>query len=354
MPDQPKDNFELPPRRPSWLARYPRKFKLAATALLLFFVTVPPALIHNHVHSVAAIPATPQINIDKIALAGGNVIQTNVNAPALNSQDDRSIKLTPAPDPRVTQDTAMGSLPRIGDNGEMPWRIYARPFDIADRRPRVAIVITGLGLLRVITNEAIDDLPLAVTLAFDGQSSTVGAWIARARQDGHEVLLQVPMEPFDYPYSDPGPGTLLTSLPNSNNLSRLLAVMRRASGYVGITTVSGSRFTTDPTKFAAVLQTLRQRGLMVFDARVAPHSVITDMAREAGVPVATMTRRLGDDLAPDAITAALNDLEQTAILQGRAVGIAAATPVMLEQIQKWAKGLPKRGVALAPISAMVK
>lgn len=33
----------------------------------------------------------------------------------------------------------------------------------------------------------------------------------RAREAGHEILLQLPMEPFDYPDSDPGPQTLLAS-----------------------------------------------------------------------------------------------------------------------------------------------
>ena len=33
--------------------------------------------------------------------------------------------------------------------------------------------------------------------------------VARAREAGHEVLLEVPMEPFDYPDNDPGPQTLL-------------------------------------------------------------------------------------------------------------------------------------------------
>ena len=31
----------------------------------------------------------------------------------------------------------------------------------------------------------------------------------RARSEGHELFLQAPMEPFDYPDNDPGPQTLL-------------------------------------------------------------------------------------------------------------------------------------------------
>ncbi len=41
--------------------------------------------------------------------------------------------------------------------------------------------------------------------------------VARARGEGHEILLQVPMEPFGYPDNDPGPQTLLTSLTPEQN-----------------------------------------------------------------------------------------------------------------------------------------
>ena len=56
----------------------------------------------------------------------------------------------------------------------------------------------------------------------------------RARREGHEVLLQAPMEPFGYPDNDPGPQTLLTSLTPEQNIERLYWLMSRFHGYVGI------------------------------------------------------------------------------------------------------------------------
>ena len=57
---------------------------------------------------------------------------------------------------------------------------------------------------------------------------------ALARSEGHEILLQVPMEPFNYPDNDPGPQTLLTSLTPEQNLERLYWLMSRMQGYVGL------------------------------------------------------------------------------------------------------------------------
>ncbi|MDE1900612.1 MAG: divergent polysaccharide deacetylase family protein [Alphaproteobacteria bacterium] len=358
MSDPRSSKFDLPPRRETVLARMPRNVKMVGTVILLALAILPPAWMHGrklHAGTGFHEKAFPDaLNTSGAGDGQGEIVKTDITAPALNDQNDRSVKLLPAPDMRLTADDALGSLPRIADDGTQPWRAYARPFDTADRRPRLAIVITGLGLSRAMTDEIIDQTPPTVTLSFSAQSPVVGAWIARARQQGHEALLQIPMEPFDYPRSDPGAGTLLTSLPNSDNLERLQNFMRRASGYVGITTLSGSRFTTDPDKMQSVLQEMHDRGLMILDARVAPHSDVTDLAREDGVPVATATQRIDTDLSPAAIAAALSDLEKTAILRGRAVGVAAATPVLLDQLQIWAKTLPQHGVALAPVSAMVR
>ena len=77
--------------------------------------------------------------------------------------------------------------------------------------PRIAIVIEGLGIGANSTAEALAKLPAAVTFAFSPYGTDLERWVARARGEGHEVLLQVGMEPFDYPDNDPGPQTLLTS-----------------------------------------------------------------------------------------------------------------------------------------------
>ena len=329
---------------------------MAATAVILAALILPPALIHGAVHrrvgtlrpaSLADQPQNlPHLNTGKF--------ETDVNAPALNDQNDRSIKLDPAPDSRVTEDTNDGSLPRVGEDGMRPWQVYARPFNTADKRPRIALVITDLGLSRLITDQAIGQLPPPVTLSFDAQGPVVAAWGTRARQDGHEILLQLPMEPFDFPQSDPGPNTLLLHLPSSDNLARLNKVMARMSGYIGVTTAVDSSFALDQDKFMPVLQVLHDRGLMILDARVASHSPVTDMAHGKGIPAAAATERLDTDLAPEAIAAALDDLEKTARQEGYAIGITTATPVMLDQLQIWLKDLPQRGIALAPLSAMVQ
>jgi polysaccharide deacetylase 2 family uncharacterized protein YibQ len=147
---------------------------------------------------------------------------------------------------------------------------------------------------------------------------------------------------------------LLTTLPGTDNLTRLLWALRQSTGYVGVTTFTGSRFTTDPDKLGPILDVIKKRGLMVFDARVAPHSAMADMAKNRHLPVAIATQRIDQDLSPESIDAVLAQLEQTARLTGHAIGYASPTPVVLDRLDFWLKDLPQRGFALAPITAMAE
>jgi polysaccharide deacetylase 2 family uncharacterized protein YibQ len=362
----------LPPRKETFLARYPRWLKVGATLVALFVLTLPAyfggSRKAQHLAAVAAISAALEGIVTKTPPANP-APETSSNpspAPAMTPaavsaastadepEEDEHVLMTAAPDPDVAEDTAEGSLPRISEDGRQPWQVYARPFNAGDQRPRIAIVVTGVGLSRVASDEALEELPPNVTLAFDVESPVVAAWCSRARQLGHETLLDLPMEPFDYARSDPGPNALLTNLPNSDNMQRFLWALRQASGYVGVTTLSGSRFTTDPDKITPILEALHKRGLMIFDARVAPHSAITDLAHNANVPVAAMTQKLDENLSPEAIDTALNQLEQTARLSGRAVGLTASLPVVIDQLKPWLKQLRRDGIALVPLSAVVR
>jgi polysaccharide deacetylase 2 family uncharacterized protein YibQ len=285
---------------------------------------------------------------NKIQLAAGGA-----RGGRSNQFIEKIIALSSAPAPGLVEETPTGPLPQVSEDGQKPWQAYARPFDSADQRPKISLVMMDLGLSRIATTAAIEKLPGEVTLAFDTQGTGTHEWLEKARTDGHETLLALPMEPFDYPDSDPGPDTMLSTLPNTENLMRLLQAMKKGTGYVGVTTFSGSLLTTTPTKLAPLLGEIRDRGLLFLDARMAPLSVAHDLAKDMKLPSAAATRRVDTDLSPLAIDESLRQLELTARTEGMAIGIAASTPIVLERIGLWLQDLPSRGFVLAPISAQV-
>jgi polysaccharide deacetylase 2 family uncharacterized protein YibQ len=265
----------------------------------------------------------------------------------------RGPALSPAPDEALLNRTELGPLPNVAVDGRKPWRVYARPFDAADRRPRVAIVIVALGLSSAITEAAIQGMPSEVTLAFAPYSAKLAEWVEMARAAGHEVLLNLPMEPLDYPAIDPGPKALLTSLSVEENRDRLLWTLSRGVGYVGVADYLGSRFSMSREHLKPVLEALNQRGLLYLDSRAAPRSLSPGLAAEVGIPAVMATESFDDQIGRDAIDAKLAAIERAAKKDGRAIGIGSPYPVTLERIVAWIAGLEGRGIALAPISAVV-
>src|SRR5262249_21266595 len=108
-------------------------------------------------------------------------------------------------DPQIIEQSRYGPVPRIGINGAKPSKVYARPDYSSGGVPRIALVVCGLGLAAQATETAISTLPGEVTLGFAPYASDLSRQTALARGAGHEVVLQIPMEPFDYPRNNPGP-----------------------------------------------------------------------------------------------------------------------------------------------------
>lgn len=262
--------------------------------------------------------------------------------------------LTTAPDPALVRDTPSGKLPKVGSDGRKPWKVYARPFNRDDKRPRVAVVISGLGLDRKATEAAIGALPGPVTLSFTPYAPGLDRWIKQARVAGHEVLLDIPMEPAEYPQVDPGPQVLLTSLSETENRTRLHWALGRAAGYVGAVGHMGSRFTGSRRHMLPVLTELASRGLMFLDTREAPRSVAPELANRIRMPWASSTVALDGSTSSATLDAQLGRLERFAKEEGRSVGLAAATPLAIRRIASWASKLGARGIALAPVSALTR
>lgn len=260
-----------------------------------------------------------------------------------------------APGPRLIETSRHGGIPKIGTDGARPSEVYARPVKAADGKPdgpRIAIVISGLGIGTSGTADALAKLPAPVTFAFAPASLHVEQLAARARNKGHELLLQVPMEPFDYPDNDPGPQTLLTTSDAGQNIDRLHRLMSRFQGYVGISNYMGARFTASEPALAPVLRETAKRGLIYLDDGTSSRSLASQIAGASHLAFAKAEVVIDAVPTETEIDRALARLEAAARERGIAVGIAGALPVAIDRIAKWAKAAEARGFTLVPISAV--
>lgn len=238
-----------------------------------------------------------------------------------------------------------GPLPIIAADGRTPFDAYKRPF-VGNGRPKVALIVGGLGLNARATRQAIESLPPEITLSFAPYAEGLQGWIDEARAHGHEVLLETPMEPLDYPDNDPGPYTLMADGSPPEIVKKLEWVLSRATGYYGLTNYLGSRFLGAPAAYQAFAGAASGRGLGFLDdgsgARLTG----------GGLPRASAERVIDDQLSPAAIDQQLAALESGAMQRGQALGAGFAYPVTLDKVARWAGGLSDRGFQLAPASAL--
>jgi len=258
-----------------------------------------------------------------------------------------------APLQGLTEPGPHGPLPIVAANGRTPAQAYARPFAPHPNRPLVAVIIGGLGFNARTTTQAIDELPPEVTLSFVPYADNLQSWIDRARARGHEVLLELPMEPFDPDADDTGPQTLLASAPAQQNIARLEQLLSRGAGYFGVTNYQGARFATSAQASAPVVQALRRRGLVLISSGIGQRTALSAEAQRAGLANTAADRLIDVRQEADAIDDQLLNLEALALQNSSAIGAGFAYPVTIEQVGRWSGDVASRGYQLAPASAVL-
>jgi polysaccharide deacetylase 2 family uncharacterized protein YibQ len=260
-------------------------------------------------------------------------------------KDDRKA-LAPGPRRDLLSAAARGSLPIIA-NGQEAAKVYARPFTAAKNTPRIAIVVVGLGLSQEATNAAVTKLPADISLSFSPYAGGIGQWVRKARDSGHEVLMDLPLEPPNFPLHDAGPLAVLAGQSPAEATDRLEAILGKADSYVGVAAALKSPVTASDA-WAPMLSDLRDRGLLfVGDGLVG--------VADANMPAAGSVTLVVDETPFRAsIDARLGRLLLAAQRDGYAIGYASARPVTFERLIAWAESLAEKGVVLAPVSAVVR
>jgi len=299
-------------------------------------------------------------NVQRNTMSDGNVVSVfspkdrTDNAPVLMTgqtvgQDPR---VAMRPNDELLEESPFGRLPIISADGLKPMDQYARPWSGA-RGTRIAIVVGGLGLSQTGTQKAIKELPPEVTLGFAATGNSLQRWMQEGRREGHEVLLQIPFEPFGYPGTDPGPDTLLVSDPAKINLERLHRSMAKITNYTGVMNYLGARFIADDKALEPVLRDVGQRGLLFLDDGSSAQSRTGIIAKAVSTPVGFADLQLDDQVNDAAILRKLDDLERIARRNGSAIGVASAFDESVAAISKWSVEAAARGIEIVGVSALV-
>ena len=213
---------------------------------------------------------------------------------------------------RLVEKSRFGLLPRIGADGARPAEIYARPVVQSPRAKaaaRVAILVGGLGIDAAATAAAISRLPAAISLGFAPYGGDLERDAARAREAGHEILLQAPMEPIAAT-TLPGPHTLTADASEAENIQSLhwlMATIRRLFCRHELSRGQADRGRA--RAFAPILSEINARGLAYIDDGSSPRSLAREIAPTLGLPATVADVVLDASPTPEAIEAALARLE---------------------------------------------
>ena len=257
------------------------------------------------------------------------------------------------PDPallRALPGDASALVPRIGADGRAPMTVYAAGYDATDKRPRIGLLLSDMGMSGQDSTAAIAALPAAVSLAFSPYADNPAALLASARAAGHELFVSLPLEPQGSPLNDAGNEALLTGATAAVNGQRLDWALSRFAGYVGATgamgLLHGERFAAATDQMAPVLRTLAASGLLYVDPR--PGGAWTAPVAGRSVEVLVDEPALRTE-----IEAKLARLEKLATEHGAALGLVdEPAPRTVEAVSAWAARLSARGFLLVPVSAL--
>ncbi len=310
----------------------------------------------DFIKRLKALWAEPQVRRDlalaAISLAGGIALALYWTAtpppPAPAPIAQHAPEVAPLP---LVQAEAPPAIPAPTPAPEQTWRQNAvAPLAVA-HAPMIAIVIDDMGVNRKGTEQALK-LPAPITLSFLPYAQGVAGFVKTARENGHEILVHIPMEPKGP--ADPGPRALRVSQSADEIRANLIWDLARFTGYVGVNNHMGSKFTADAQAMRPVMEELKTRGLMFLDSRTGPDTQAANIARDVGVPVLSRDVFLDNDDEGAKVEAQFSRLEKLARKNGAAIAIGHPHPETLAILEKWIPEAKARGFTLVPLTAIMK
>ncbi|MDX1974846.1 MAG: divergent polysaccharide deacetylase family protein [Rickettsiales bacterium] len=295
----------------------------------------------------------------EIPIAEEQVVATPPNQEVMEDLSDQELPAVPAGRMMADQNTSLteksksGPVPVISNKGEKPWKYYAKPYAREGSKPMIAVIVTNLGHNKIVTENALR-LPENITLSFSPYAPDILSWGKSARATGHEIVLDLPLQPSDYPITDPGPHGLILDKGSSYNEEQLQWIMSRLPVYNGFVTPSSEGFSSDTEAFKLLLQSISNRGLMMVLGHDPAKDETKELLNTTNVAHVIADLLIDEDLSVSSIQARFIQLEQLAKKRGFAVALAQPYPLTIQQLRQWSKTLEEKGILLVPISAIVK
>lgn len=271
--------------------------------------------------------------------------------------DNAPAKAT-VPTPGLTEhDIVFGDLPIIRKSDNLrPFDAYRQPF-AADQltRPLIAVAMLDYGLSAQASGSILGVMPPEVNVILSSAARDDTNWSQQAFDHGHELWLELAVEPADYPASDPGKNGLLTAASIEKNLANIKTQLGQAVGYAGVFARDGSPFFTTGADADFLSGAIFSRGLgMMLNTTHVDNVIRSEATREKAPYYAGNMIMLDDIKTADALAAQTSAAENMATNKGFAIVLFHPTRFSQQSVLSWLSTLRGKGYALAPLSVIAE
>ena len=243
------------------------------------------------------------------------------------------------------QETPNGPLPIISADGLSPFMAYKKPFSLTGK-PLIAVVVLDFGLSALLSDQLIAQLPSEISLILSPYAADAEQWQKKARENGHEIWLQLPLENKKFIPSDPGPQALLAQASIKYNQDRLEWILSRTPGYAGVVGETDEIFDQASNTLSSVFKNIFNRGLGYLEMNPQAGPAIEEISLGNKSPYAR------NDLFIEDVS--LKAIEKQASDRGYVIGIIRPTPNNIKALATWFRTLDAKGYTLAPVSAIAE
>lgn len=156
------------------------------------------------------------------------------------------------------------------------------PKIIEKKRVNIIIVMDDLGQslepLHWFSNE---NLPIA--LSFIPNLPFTKKISEELHKEGYEILIHIPMEPLNYPKTNPGNNAILLSMESKLIEEKIENFIKEIPFAIGVNNHMGSAYTSNLEKMLEFMQIIKKHNLFFLDSRTTPETKGREAANQIGL-----------------------------------------------------------------------
>lgn len=320
-------------------------YALLVSSIFLFILNVGYFFLERSKNTSAGIESgqIALVDLSSDAIIVGNVVQDKLEK---DNKQKAVAEIKERFDPEKIKEKK-----EKDEKGSKIFKAEVKPEDL--KKSKVALVVRDLGLSKSLTLNTLD-MKNNLTLGFTPYSVDVKNWVDQAVNKGFEVLVNIPMQPTDYPVNDPGPYAMINNLSKGENVSRFNWIATRSDKIAGYYTNEDETFSNSRSNFIPILERIKEGDRYLVFGNSSNSDGAVNMSEGLSVNISPVGNVIDTVLEEEKIRNKLLLLEAEAMRKGHAVGFLNPYPISLRVVQKWMKEIDNNKLVVVPVSAIFK